>query len=151
MHTNFCFQLCFVVVGLLCLTCDGSIHTGKGKIESFNGNRFTEAKSISQDGIVKTIFTSNRNRMRPAPPTHDTPASSCSCRKWSQCQCHQVVKKQMRLGIILSLSLIKASNEPQNHTKHSKILHEKKKYSIKFDSSSPVVMSSSFIYTAYAN
>lgn len=99
MHTNFCFQVCLIVVGLLCLTCDGSIKAGKGKIESFNGNRFTEAKSISsssssQDGL-KTIFTATRNRVRPAPPAHDTPASSCSCRKWCQCQCHCLVADDM--------------------------------------------------------
>lgn len=87
MHTNFCFQVCFIVVGVLCLTCDGSIKAGKGKIESFNGNRFTEAKSINNEGL-KTIFTATRNRIRPAPPAHDTPASSCSCRKcanWCKC------------------------------------------------------------------
>lgn len=81
MQTSFCAQVCFVVV-LLCLSlCGGTINSsGHGKFQTFNGNRFSDAKSISQNGL-KSIF--NRNRARPAPPAHDTPASSCSCRKSS--------------------------------------------------------------------
>lgn len=49
---------------------------GKGKFESFNGYRYTEAKSLN-DNDTKSFFNMNRNR----PPAHDTPASPCSCSK----------------------------------------------------------------------
>jgi hypothetical protein len=79
MQTNCIIQVCFIVFAILCLSCDGSINaSGKGKIQTYNGNRFTDAKSINQSGLK--FF--NRNRARPQPPAHDTPASSCSCSKF---------------------------------------------------------------------
>lgn len=73
-------QTSFYIIIILCLSfCDGSINaSGKGKIQTYNGNRFTDAKNINQSGVK--FF--NRNRARPAPPAHDTPASSCSCSKF---------------------------------------------------------------------
>ncbi|CRL05275.1 CLUMA_CG018249, isoform A [Clunio marinus] len=64
---------CFSLLITSCWSYQGKV--GKGKIQIYNGNRYTEAKSLKDNG-TKTIFGLNRNR----PPAHDTPASPCSCR-----------------------------------------------------------------------
>ncbi|CAG9806448.1 unnamed protein product [Chironomus riparius] len=63
---------------LICLisASTASYQTGKGRFESINGNRYTDAKSMDEND---TKFFLNRNRER-MPPSHDTPASSCSCK-----------------------------------------------------------------------
>lgn len=73
MHLKSCLNVSLLV--LFATMCD-SYQIGKGKFESFNGNRYTDAKSMS-DNDTKTFFSLNRNR----PPAHDTPASPCSCSK----------------------------------------------------------------------
>lgn len=77
MHSKVFLNLCalLAIASIFGKLCDG-YQVGKGKFESFNGNRYTEAKSIS-DNDTKAFFNMNRNR----PPAHDTPASPCSCRK----------------------------------------------------------------------
>lgn len=62
-----------LVVGLTASSSD-AYQIGKGKFESFNGNRYTEAKSMN-DNDTRAFFNVNRNQ----PPAHDTPASPCSC------------------------------------------------------------------------
>lgn len=71
------FNVCglLLVVSLIASFCNGH-QMGKGKFESFNGYRYTEAKSMN-DNETKSFFNLNRNR----PPAHDTPASPCSCSK----------------------------------------------------------------------
>lgn len=75
---SFKFRLSVSVLMMLVLSLAASIsdayQIGKGKFESFNGNRYTEAKSMT-DNDTKAFFNVNRNR----PPAHDTPASPCSC------------------------------------------------------------------------
>lgn len=73
MNLNVCILL---VSATLVLTCD-AYQIGKGKFESYNGNRYTEAKSMD-DNNTKAFLNLNRNR----PPAHDTPASPCSCSKF---------------------------------------------------------------------
>lgn len=77
MHLTTALNVC-VLIALVIVSrsfCFG-YQTGKGKFESFNGNRYTEAKS-SEDTSTRLFFNRNRN----TPPAHDTPASSCSCSK----------------------------------------------------------------------
>lgn len=79
-NKNSRFILCILIllVSLSASLCAG-YQIGKGKFESFNGNRYTEAKSMSDsENATKTFFSLNRNR----PPSHDTPASPCSCSKF---------------------------------------------------------------------
>lgn len=81
MNLNSRFSLILVFSSLFSLSC-GAYQSGKGKFVSYNGNRYTEAKSMD-DNETKTIlgFGLNRNR----PPAHDTPASPCSCSKsWAK-------------------------------------------------------------------
>jgi hypothetical protein len=54
---------------------------GKGKFESYNGNRYTEAKSMDENN-TKAFLNLNLNLNRNRPPAHDTPASPCSCSKF---------------------------------------------------------------------
>jgi hypothetical protein len=78
MHLKSRFNVCVLVMtASLAVTFTDGYQTGKGKFESYNGNRYTEAKSMS-DNETKTFFNLNRNR----PPAHDTPASPCSCSKF---------------------------------------------------------------------
>lgn len=56
------FLICFVSAS------NASYQTGKGKFESLNGNRYTDAKSLDEND---TKFFLNRNRER-TPPAHDT-------------------------------------------------------------------------------
>lgn len=80
MHFKVFLNLCtlLIIASLFGKFCDG-YQMGKGKFESYNGNRYTEAKSINDNGNdTKAFFNMNRNR----PPAHDTPASACSCREF---------------------------------------------------------------------
>lgn len=70
-------KLVVVLLTILVLRCD-AYQTGKGKFESYNGNRYTEAKSMDENN-TKAFLNLNLNRNRP--PAHDTPASPCSCSK----------------------------------------------------------------------
>lgn len=72
MIVNNCLCCIFVLVFIVAF-CDG-YQVGKGKYESYNGNRNTELKSMN---INDTKFFFNRNRNKP--PSHDTPAAPCSC------------------------------------------------------------------------
>ena len=53
---------------LLISAANTSYQIGKGKFESINGNRYTDAKSLDEND---TKFFLNRNRER-MPPAHDT-------------------------------------------------------------------------------
>lgn len=58
-----------IIFGTLCLIMSTTAYqTGKGKFQSYNGNRYTEAKSLNDNG-VKLFLNQNRER---APPSHDT-------------------------------------------------------------------------------
>lgn len=75
-NLNVCALL--IAVSLTLPLCIGyQAQFGRGKFESYNGNRYTEAKSLGDNG-TKIFFGINRNR----PPAHDTPASACSCSKF---------------------------------------------------------------------
>lgn len=63
----------------LMILCD-AYQIGKGKFESYNGNRYTEAKSMDENS-TKAFLNLNLSRNRP--PAHDTPASPCSCSEFS--------------------------------------------------------------------
>lgn len=77
-NSRFNLFVLILAVSLSASLCAG-YQIGKGKFESFNGNRYTEAKSMSDsENTTKTFFSLNRNR----PPSHDTPASPCSCSKF---------------------------------------------------------------------
>lgn len=77
MNLNLRFGLAVVFLSLISLSC-GAYQSGKGKFVSFNGNRYTEAKSMDENNTKAFLgFGLNRNR----PPAHDTPASPCSCSK----------------------------------------------------------------------
>ena len=56
------FLICFISAST------ASYQTGKGRFESINGNRYTDAKSMDEND---TKFFLNRNRER-MPPAHDT-------------------------------------------------------------------------------
>ena len=77
MNINYRLNIFVVVVSaILTLSCE-AYQSGKGKFVSYNGNRYTEGKSMD-DNNTKLFLSLNRNR----PPAHDTPASPCSCSKF---------------------------------------------------------------------
>jgi hypothetical protein len=93
MHLKSQLDVCVLV--LLTISFCNGYQVGKGKFESYNGNRYTEAKSLEENS-TKTLFGLNRK----SPPAHDTPASPCSCSKFpydlakkKQAQCEFRLKK----------------------------------------------------------
>lgn len=62
-----------VVLLILVALCDAKYQGGLGKYESYNGVRNAEEETNK-----RFFLGTNRNR----PPSHDTPASSCSCSKY---------------------------------------------------------------------
>lgn len=67
MQLKFLFIL-KLVLGLIIANVEASYESGKGRFESYNENRYTEAKSID-DNDSKFFLNRNRERM---PPAHDT-------------------------------------------------------------------------------
>ena len=59
--------LAYILIYLVSVST-ASYQIGKGKFESLNGNRYTDAKSMDEND---TKFFLNRNRER-MPPAHDT-------------------------------------------------------------------------------
>lgn len=88
MNLNCRLNIFVVVVStILTLSCE-AYQSGKGKFVSYNGNRYTEGKSMD-DNNTKLFLSLNRNR----PPAHDTPASPCSCSKFWQLQIYEFHEK----------------------------------------------------------